>query len=482
MLGVRRWTGMLLLGAVACSAAAGERWYSVHLDGRRVGHLHTERQEQDGRVLTRQSMQLRVERNGEPLLLQHEERHEETLAARPLGFERSMDVGGEQVRVDGRREADGRLAVELRQQGGSERRVLDWPDGALLAEGQRMAQRAALERGPGEYRLTAFDAGRLAATEVELRVRGPEEVAVHDRTETLTALVQGSPLGDGSRELETWVDGEGNVRRMRMLLLGLELLLMECDRACATAAPQPADVLAALLVQAPRALRRRELAGALRYRLRVPPGVDVSALSAVPGQQVEPGTVPGSLLLRVDRKGTRAAAPDDTALASTPWLQSDHPEIRALARRAGRRMLSDSMRMRRLEELVRRHITTKSLRIGYASALDTARQREGDCTEHALLLAALARASGIPARVATGLAYAPVFGEHREVFVPHAWVIAWVGGEWRGYDAALPGFDSGHIALSVGDGDPLRFYRGIDLLGRIDVLEVARAGRRGRGP
>ena len=101
--------------------------------------------------------------------------------------------------------------------------------------------------------------------------------------------------------------------------------------------------------------------------------------------------------------------------------------------------------------------------------------REGDCTEHAVLLASLVRALGIPARVATGIAYAPAFGERRDVFVPHAWVMAWVDGEWRGFDAALPRFGAGHIAFSVGDGDPFRFYGGIELLGSVEVLGIERA-------
>ena len=52
---------------------------------------------------------------------------------------------------------------------------------------------------------------------------------------------------------------------------------------------------------------------------------------------------------------------------------------------------------------------------------------------------------------------------------------AWVDGGWRGYDAALGGFGSGHIALAVGDGDPTRFYATLDLLTRlrVDAAEVA---------
>ena len=39
--------------------------------------------------------------------------------------------------------------------------------------------------------------------------------------------------------------------------------------------------------------------------------------------------------------------------------------------------------------------------------MEVAHSREGDCTEHAVLLAALARACRMPARVVVGLVYVP---------------------------------------------------------------------------
>lgn len=115
-------------------------------------------------------------------------------------------------------------------------------------------------------------------------------------------------------------------------------------------------------------------------------------------------------------------------------------------------------------------ISTKSMRIGYASATDAYAQREGDCTEHALLLAAAARAVGMPSRIAIGLVYAETFGEHRNVFVPHAWTQAFVDGQWRSFDAAQGGFGSDHIALAVGDGEPSAFYASLERVGAMKII------------
>jgi Transglutaminase-like superfamily len=82
------------------------------------------------------------------------------------------------------------------------------------------------------------------------------------------------------------------------------------------------------------------------------------------------------------------------------------------------------------------HIAKKNLTRGFDIASVVARRGEGDCTEHAVLLAALARASGHPARVVTGLAL--VQGPKGALAFGHAWTEVHAGGRWVPADAALP--------------------------------------------
>ena len=63
-----------------------------------------------------------------------------------------------------------------------------------------------------------------------------------------------------------------------------------------------------------------------------------------------------------------------------------------------------------LRDLVHSHISSKHLSTAYASASETARTGSGDCTEHAVLLAALLKARMIPARVCHGLVYVELGG------------------------------------------------------------------------
>ena len=107
-----------------------------------------------------------------------------------------------------------------------------------------------------------------------------------------------------------------------------------------------------------------------------------------------------------------------------------------------------------LRRIAHEHIESKDLSVGFATASDVARTRQGDCTEHAVLLAALFRGAGIPSRCVTGLVYADQFAGHEGVFGFHMWTQAWVVEQWVDYDATLPDgvrFDATHIALSVSD-------------------------------
>jgi transglutaminase-like putative cysteine protease len=105
-----------------------------------------------------------------------------------------------------------------------------------------------------------------------------------------------------------------------------------------------------------------------------------------------------------------------------------------------------------LESGVRQRMTDKNFSTAFGTAADVARTLSGDCTEHAVLLAALCRARKIPARVAAGLVYVQ---ENKERKMPqgvayHMWTEAWLNGRWVPLDATLGrgGIGAAHIKLS----------------------------------
>jgi transglutaminase-like putative cysteine protease len=132
--------------------------------------------------------------------------------------------------------------------------------------------------------------------------------------------------------------------------------------------------------------------------------------------------------------------------------------------------------MRRAEamrDFVRRWIRTKGLSTAFASASETAVNREGDCSEHGVLLAAMLRADGIPSRVASGL----VWIDWANAFGWHMWTQALIDGHWIDLDATLDQtYSAGHVLVStssLADGDGQGQLVGLlGLLGNIDIEVV----------
>ena len=134
---------------------------------------------------------------------------------------------------------------------------------------------------------------------------------------------------------------------------------------------------------------------------------------------------------------------------------------------------------RRIEAFVADYIDNKDLSVGYASAVEVARSKQGDCSEHAVLTAALCRAVGIPAQVVTGIAYVEDWSG-LQGFGGHAWVQAFIGrktGKWIGLDAAFKGtgrggHGPGHIALAAGNGEPTDFFNLATTLGKFKIEQA----------
>ena len=113
--------------------------------------------------------------------------------------------------------------------------------------------------------------------------------------------------------------------------------------------------------------------------------------------------------------------PNDDDRRPNNLIQSDDPTIVSMAKSVAPDE-TDPMKLGiALEQFVRHTIKLKDFSQAFATAAEVARNPEGDCTEHSVLLAALARARGIPARVAIGL----VYQDGKQSFAYHMWNEFW---------------------------------------------------------
>jgi hypothetical protein len=235
--------------------------------------------------------------------------------------------------------------------------------------------------------------------------------------------------------------------------------MRKTTREVATAASSPAEVMASSFVTpdkplpTPRSLEHMQVLLTPRTV-----GAVVADVPAGPYQQVE-RTAEG-VRVTVRRAHARrevgyvlpyreeAYAP---LLEANKWLEVGDPLLKEMARKAVGDATNAVDAALRIESFVRDEISDKNLGIGMATAAETARQMAGDCTEHAMLVAGLARVAGMPSRVVGGLAYVDRLpGTDLGGFGYHMWAEAYVG-EWLPLDAALGSHDATHLAIVRSD-------------------------------
>lgn len=156
----------------------------------------------------------------------------------------------------------------------------------------------------------------------------------------------------------------------------------------------------------------------------------VQALAGIDGVDVIASDA-DTVRVRYRERPTLSDSPGEQLRQSTWVVDYDDASVQALLAQGDAAPTPAS-----LESLVFEHVTNKSYSRAFDLASRVAATREGDCTEHAVLLAALARASGFPARVIFGNIVLEQDGELSAF--GHAWVEIHDGDGWQIRDATLP--------------------------------------------
>jgi transglutaminase-like putative cysteine protease len=146
-----------------------------------------------------------------------------------------------------------------------------------------------------------------------------------------------------------------------------------------------------------------------------------------------------------------------------PFIQSDHQKIRNLAQEIlkGDPAADPLTRADKLMNWVYTQIEKRPV-LSLPDALSTLENKVGDCNEHAVLLAALGRAAGIPTRIEAGLVYM------KDRFYYHAWNLMYLG-RWITVDPVfgqLPA-DVSHLRFATGSPE-----RQLDIMGLIGKIQL----------
>ncbi|MCX7424155.1 MAG: lasso peptide biosynthesis protein [Planctomycetia bacterium] len=470
----------------AGNLADREVWDVVCIEGVKIGYARTRirRVQRDGQPVTRIEWfsRLTVQRSGEQNELEIRLASHQTPEGRLLDFESEMNLGPTPMRTRGRVEGD-QLVMETTSAGKTRAVSIPWSSDTLGFYG---VEQSLLARPiqPGQRRSisTLIPMLNQVAT-VELVAGTVEPVKLPDETRRLLRIDSQTRVpGANVMKATLWADPSGEV--LKTADMGQETYRATKAEAMDETGKGQFDLGSNLAVPVDRPLANPHATRRVRYRVSLadddPAGVFVTGASQKV-TPVDPHTAEITVYaLRPDAPTAGAPSvsdpPTSDDLQPNSMIQSDDPAIVAMSKR----MIGDAKdvwsKAVALERGVHDFVDEKNFSQAFATAAEVAQTHEGDCTEHAVLLAALARAAGLPARAAIGLVYM----KSTQSFGYHMWTEVYLGDRWIPLDATLGqgGVGAAHLTLTHTNfkdaGGLSPFLPVAQVMGRmkIEVLEV----------
>ena len=428
------------LPATAGAPDDREEWFIVERNGQRVGWAHRVSGQTTGggrRIAEDSVVALAMFGTAQRLRTSLVAETDPQLALRRFRFTLTSPAAA----FSASGESDGqRLTVRYGPAGDEHQLVLPLTEAIALPSTLRPRVLAG-NRAPGtRYTAPVFNPMTLKNEPLTLTIERRESVTGPDGpVEALVIAEEHHGLG-----AKVWLADDGSVLREEGTL-GFTLV----RAAPAEALAVQSSVAAVDLAVSSRIPLEGHIAdprGTDHLRLRVRGDAATSVPDAPPRQRRKAD------LLEIAREPLPPSAPlplpADAALAAYlapgPFIESDDPEVIATARKVVGDARDAVVAARRLVTWVNAHVTqAPSVTVPSTRAVLAAQR--GDCNEHAVLLAGLARAAGIPARVVAGAMY--VDG----AFYYHAWTELWLG-TWVSADSVFEQLptDATHVKLLEG--------------------------------
>jgi len=319
-----------------------------------------------------------------------------------------------------------------------------------------------------KFSVPYFDPLTLAEGEMQIEV---VDVEVFSGGEEAYWLV--SRFGDV--ETRSLVTPAGETLRQEGAL-GMRMVRMTSEEAQAISDEAPSDLISLSAVPFKGTLTNARNSRFLKVRYS---GIAQKKVVSQPPQQTvvdDVVTIDMPLLLELPTLPVSSLPEDFDSnderpeyLNSTPTLPVIHRDI---VEQAGKLVAGSTNRLDAVQRINTWVFDTvaKEPSVGVPNGLQVLYNKRGDCNEHTALFVSLARAAGIPTRIAAGVVFSERIGPEGQ-FYYHAWPEVQLGGpaDWIPVDPTfgqVPA-DATHIKLVEGDLD-----RQVEILGVIGKLKL----------
>ena len=446
-------------GAPDASAAEDRTtWDTCWIGGKKIGYVKTTvmHENRNGQEIVKiESLnRLAVQRFGQPTKMSIVLLSRQTTDGRLIDFQSRITAGSLPATTEGRVE-DGKLIIDVLTQGKIKTTSILWSKNYVGPFGlEQMLLGNPMKPGQRRSIRMLMPVVNQVAT-MNLVARDYEPVELRSGTYRLLRIDTEMVLPGAQPMLGAiWTDRGGDILKTFSQAMHLEIFRSTKAEALDKTDLGLLDLGADMKIPVDRPLKPEEIDRQSRYKIKLDGGDPAAMLVESASQAVrslgpETAEVTVYALRPGDRSGNAKAPTDRPGRADVlpnNMIQSDDPKIVAMAEEAAGDLKEPWQVAVALEKYVKKHITEKDFTTAFATAAEVAQSRQGDCTEHAVLLIALARARGIPARGAMGLIYLP----EDQAFFYHMWTEVYVDNRWIPLDATIGrgGTGAGRLKLA----------------------------------
>jgi hypothetical protein len=437
---------------------AKETWMNIFQKNRKIGFAHSELTPAENGYRFRETVFMRINTMGmvQDLHLTTRSNFNPDFSLADFDFEINSGRFGFAVKGS---VADDTLKVQTRSAGSQRSTEVRLKKKPYLLGGITAALRTAELNAGDKYTFDVFDPTTMGQAPVSVEIVGREDVQIGDDSKPATKVALNFK---GSTQI-AWIDANGDVLREKGILgVYLEQTTREeaLDRLALEASEDLtrfASVASNIVLENPERLStlKVQIDGIALERFQLDGGRQTVANNVV--------TIRKELLVNLAEvlDENNLTTLEKIFLRPDAFIQSDHPKIVELAQEITGDPVAPLAKIRQLVDWVHHQIEKRPV-LSLPDALSTLENRVGDCNEHAVLLAALARAAGIPCRVEAGLVYM------QGRFYYHAWNLVYLG-QWITVDSLF-----GQIPADVSH---VRFITGspeqqLDLMGIIGQVKL----------
>jgi hypothetical protein len=467
---------------VRAEEQAHTEWQVMVIDGQRVGYGTTEFRRRGQVWFGKQTAKMKFQRYGEPIDLETELRTEELADGTLRSFRIEIRNRPHNPTVSEGTITGTRLDLKTSVNGRISRKQINVRPNLKSPLWQ---ERLFLQKRIKPGLVLSFDswAPELSKPNVlRYRVDGERGTEMFDGSRKRLFKVHVENSVAPTLRVRGYVDRQGRWLKSETEMFGktLETYTVSETEALKEIAGAELDLALANVIIV-KGLRDPHKLHEVTYRIHLEEGNPADYFPEGPQQSVQ-AVDANTILLTVRRIGlpprsTVSRKPDARYLKATQFLQANDYEITRLARRATAGVTDPGQQALNMERTVFEKVRDKNFSSAMASAAEVAKHMEGDCTEHAMLLAAMLRAGRLPSRVCSGFVYANSIGG----FTGHMWTEVWVRDRWYPLDATLGmgGVGAGHLKISdsaVDEDAPapiVSFLPMMELLGQM-TIEVER--------